>query len=529
MPLLHTWSLAVEEQFYMIVPLTFAALFQFQRLRTRRVLLTCFGAGFLASFVASLYGVANYRVAAFYLLPTRAWELLLGSVLAICPPTWITNHRHIRELLSFVGLAGILVPCFLYTGQTPFPGLAALPCCAGTALIVWANSRVELDTPPTSLGRLLAMRPVVFIGLISYSLYLWHWPIFAFSKYYLAGEPPALGCRIALVALGLVLAILSWRFVETPFRRKMLCARRKSMFTFAASALAVSFTFSAAIFGLHGLPQRLPHTLRASLSANPEDDFLFVKDMKTDDISVGNLTPFGIRDPYEPVSMVVWGDSHAMSALPAFDALLKRSNLSGRAATHSSTAPVLTYYSLEQRFGLKKDSLSFNEAVMSYIEKQRIPHVVLIASWRGYESNSTGSLESALLATVKRLVAAGSQPWVFLDVPSHPLDVSLLLRRRRTTLPDLNQSRFCAKPDSWNGISGTDPAILDQLTKAGARIIDPRPAFLNESQDLYRNVIDGVILYRDDQHLTKRGAEKVLLPVLEKSFLSSLVTPPPAK
>jgi len=525
MPLLHTWSLAVEEQFYLIIPLILTALFRVPGLRLRRMLLALFGAGILISLFASLYGVAHYRVAAFYLLPTRAWELLLGAALAILPTTWMIKPRPAREIVSYVGLTGILVPCFVYTGQTPFPGLAALPTCVGTALIVWGNSRVTQDTPPTSLGRLLATRPAVFVGLISYSLYLWHWPIFAFSKYYLAPKPLTLGSKLAMIALGFVLAILSWRLIETPFRRKLLCARRESIFWFAATALAVSFAFSAAIFALHGLPQRLPDTLRASLSANPQDDFLFVNEMEVGDVAAGKLTPFGIRDPDRPVKVLVWGDSHAMSALPAFDALLKENGMSGRAATHSETAPVLGYYYTEARSGLGNNTRLFNEEVVKYIEKRRVPHVVLVASWRGYPSNSTGSLQDALLDTVKRLVSAGSQPWVFLDVPSHPLDVSLFLRRRRTTCPDLNQSRFCAKPGSWNGICGTDSAFLDQLNEAGARIIDPRPAFLNENQELYQIMIDGVVLYRDSHHLTKRGAEKVVVPVLKESFLPSLAKP----
>jgi peptidoglycan/LPS O-acetylase OafA/YrhL len=520
MPLLHTWSLAVEEQFYLIVPLVLTALFRFPGLRTRRVLLALFGAGILISLLASICGVAYHRSAAFYFLPSRAWELLLGATLAIFPSAWMIHQLAIRETICYASLAGILVPCFLYTGQTPFPGLAALPCCLGTALILWGNSRLAQETPPTSLGRLLATRPVVFIGLISYSLYLWHWPIFAFSKYYLAGEPFALGYRMAMIALGFVLAILSWRFIETPFRRKTLCGRRKSMFRFAATALGISFTLGVATFVLRGLPQRLPETLRAALSANPEDDFLFVKEMTTDDITAGNLTPLGVHDSYQPISVVVWGDSHAVSALPAFDAALRMKGVSGQAATHSATAPVLGYFATP--WGLGRGSVSFNEEVVSYIEKKRIPNVVLAAHWAGYPSNSTGTLQTALLATVKRLVSAGSQPWVFVDVPQHPVDIGLFLRNR-TTLPDLNQSRFCAKPGP-NEIPGGDPAFLDVLTKAGARIIDPRSAFLNESQDHYQIVIGGVILYRDDGHLTKRGAEKVLIPVLEKSFLPYLAT-----
>jgi peptidoglycan/LPS O-acetylase OafA/YrhL len=523
MPLLHTWSLAVEEQFYLIVPLVLTALFRYPGLRTRRVLAALFGVGILVSLCASIYYVAYHRSLAFYFLPSRAWELLLGATLAILPAAWMIHQRPVREIVSYAGLAGILVPCLLYTGQTPFPGLAALPPCLGTALVVWGNGRVEQGIPPSSLGRLLATRPVVFIGLISYSLYLWHWPILAFSKYYLAGEPLAPGNRIALVALAFVLAILSWRFIETPFRRKIRCARRKSVFTFAATALGASVTLGAAIFVLHGLPQRLPKTLRTALSANPEDDFLFAKQMTTDDIVAGNPIPIGVRDSDQPVSVIVWGDSHAMAALPAFDAVLKTKGLFGQAVVHSSTAPVLGYFAVEE-YGLGKDSPLFNEEVISYIEKRRIPNVVLVGFWTAYPSNSTGSLQVALLTTVKRLVLAGSQPWVFLDVPNQPLDAGVFLRHRRATLPDLNQRRFCAKPGT-DGIPGGEPAFLDQLTKAGARIIDPRPAFLDKSLDRYQNVIDGVILFRDGQHLTKLGAEKVLIPVLEKSFLPFLARP----
>ncbi len=527
MPLLHTWSLAVEEQFYLIVPLVLTALFRFPRLRTLRVLLALFASGILVSLVASVYGVAYHRSVAFYFLPSRAWELLLGATIAILPPAWLIHQLPVRETVCYAGLAAILLPCFLYTGQTPFPGLAALPPCLGTALIVWGNTRNGQDTPPTSLGRLLAIRPVVFIGLISYSLYLWHWPIFAFSTYYLAGEPLTLGRRIVLIALGFALAIFSWRFLETPFRRKIVCARRNGMFRFAATALAVSFTFGASIFALRGLPQRLPEAVRESLSYNPiVDDVFYGKDASIDDVASGNLPPFGSRDLSQPVTIVVWGDSHAMAALPAFDVLLRKRGLSGRAITHAAVIPVLGAFCADRSFGLGKDSLRFNEEAVSYIQRQRIPHVVLVACWSYYENPSGGpSLRSALLDTVRRLVSIGSQPWIFLQVPYPHADINRILLRRRTNLALLDQSAFCEKPGPWNGIEGNDPAFLDQLRKAGARIIDPRPAFLNETRNLYQIVKDNVILYRDNNHLTKVGAEKVLTPVLEKAFSPALTAP----
>jgi len=286
---------------------------------------------------------------------------------------------------------------------------------------------------------------------------------------------------------------------------------------------------------LRGLPKRLPENVRPALSTNPQDDLLFARDMKPADFAAGRLAVLGIHDPNRSVRVLVWGDSHAMAALPAFDTLLKAKGLAGRAATHSATAPVLGYESYG-RFGRGKEAVRFNEAVLAYIQKQRIPHVVLVAQWLGYAADDESSpegrsdglsghssslLQPALLDTVRKLVSVGSQPWIVLQVPSQPYDVSKLFHRWQKTLPELNyinQSGFCSKPDSSNGIVGDDPAFLDQLRGAGARLIDPRPCFLNGSQDLYQIVMNGVILYRDKTHLTKLGAETVLLPVLEKSF-----------
>jgi peptidoglycan/LPS O-acetylase OafA/YrhL len=137
LPLLHTWSLAVEEQFYLFVPLLLAGLFRLPKLRSRRVLLLLFGIGFVISLALSIIAVPRMPAAAFYLLPTRAWELLAGSIIAILPT--VSLSRPLRELLCWTGFALILIPCFLYTKQTPFPGLAALPPCLGTALFIWVS------------------------------------------------------------------------------------------------------------------------------------------------------------------------------------------------------------------------------------------------------------------------------------------------------------------------------------------------------------------------------------------------------
>lgn len=513
MPLLHTWSLAVEEQFYLIAPLVLSAVYGFPGLRTNRVFLGLVGIAALISFLTSVYGVARHPVAAFYLLPTRAWELLLGSALAVCPTSWMTKQRTIRESTSYLGLVCILIPCFVYSGETSFPGLAALPPCLGTALILWNSNSIATDITPTSLCRLLTARPIVFIGLISYSLYLYHWPIFAFSRYYLVHEPVGLGQRITMVAMSLALAIISWRLIETPFRRKTLCFSQKSIYLFAFSALIATFLAGFGVYASRGLSQRMPHDIGVAL--DPKD--YFIRDLTTEDIVAGRLVPFGTLNAHHPVKVVVWGDSHATAALPAFDAVLKTRGLSGVAATHSATAPVLRYF-MENRYGLGKNAVRFNEEVITYIQKHQVPNVVLIACWSGYDSG----VQSALLDTVRKIVSVGARPWVFLQVPSHPYDVSTLCRHFWGPLPTLNQNRFCAKPGLSNGTNFGGPDFLDQIRNAGGRIIDPRPAFLNASGELYLISLDGVILYSDREHLTKLGAEKILVPVLERSWLPYL-------
>ncbi len=160
------------------------------------------------SLAASIYAVAVFPGAAFYFLPSRAWELLIGSILALIPAGWILSNRLARETVTSAGLACIVAPCLFYTKDTPFPGLAAVIPCAGTATIIWANTVGSSGMGLTTVGALLAWRPLVFLGLISYSLYLWRWPLLVFSNYWSLG-PLSLSNRLGLLALALLLAIVS--------------------------------------------------------------------------------------------------------------------------------------------------------------------------------------------------------------------------------------------------------------------------------------------------------------------------------
>ncbi len=181
-PLLHTWSLAVEEQFYIVFPLLLYVLYRWWPGRVKIVVAVLAA----LSLAVSGYGAYHDSVTTFYMLPTRAWELLIGTLLAMkLLPELRTSIG--RNLASITGILLIGCAILLFTKATPFPGLAALPPCVGAALIIWSG-----ESGMSVVNSALSLRPVVFIGLISYSLYLFHWPIIVFQKMgaFLGDFPP---------------------------------------------------------------------------------------------------------------------------------------------------------------------------------------------------------------------------------------------------------------------------------------------------------------------------------------------------
>lgn len=222
-PLLHTWSLAVEEQFYLLFPLLLIFLAQQRQLSLFKTVIGMT----IGTFALCVVGSYSYAWATFYLLPTRAWELFLGALLAMMRGRFAGVVGLPRETAGLLGFSLVCYAIFFYDGDTRFPGLAAIPPCLGTALIIFSS-----ESQLSFVGRILAFKPVVFIGLISYSLYLWHWPILVFSKYTAYDEQSA-GLRAALLVASTVLAILSWKYVEMPFRKRWLFHKRPQLFGFA--------------------------------------------------------------------------------------------------------------------------------------------------------------------------------------------------------------------------------------------------------------------------------------------------------
>jgi peptidoglycan/LPS O-acetylase OafA/YrhL len=511
-PLLHTWSLAVEEQFYLFIPLILFGLFRWQSLRRHGPMLLLFLAGIALSLGASIFALHRAPSATFYLLPTRAWELLCGSCIAIMPTSSLPKGRSFREVAAWAGLCGIVIPCFFYTNTTPFPGLAAVPPCLGTAVLIWATGKPDTaDGSIVTLARLLATRPIVFVGLISYSFYLWHWPLFAYSRNWSLQAIPT-PFRVGLVAAAFLLAVLSWRFVETPFRKKTVCKTRRAIFAFGGASIAAVFVVGFSLMLSHGIPSRLPP--EAVRYANAKNDKTFIHGLTAKDAEAGKFIPIGSPASKAP-AVVVWGDSHAMAVMPAFDEVLKEKGMGGLQATTPGVAPVLGAR-WRTRFGIP-EAKAFNDAVFAYITAHKIHDVVLAARWESYtDMNGDVPLDQALLSTIQRLVEAGVRPWVMLQVPNPGFNVPKGLARQSMYHRDLAQ--FSERPGQWNGLRGTGPSLFEKIEIAGGRILNPRDGFLDSSGKHYVVERKGTALYRDDHHLSDRGARMAITPFLRQSF-----------
>ncbi len=244
-PLLHTWSLGVEEQFYLFFPLLIVLIVKVYK----RALVPVVLALSLASLAFAIYVTPLFPKATFFLLLGRAWELGIGATLALVRVPELRS-RIARESLAAVGLLAVLVPVLVIDETTPYPGWwTVLPCLGAAALIYSGGSGSALVT------RILSLPPIVGLGLISYSLYLWHWPLVSFFRYYTAEWELGGLAVAALIVASIVLSWTTYLFIETPFRRRSTIGR-KALVAFSGATAAVLFAFAGSIWITGGYPFR---------------------------------------------------------------------------------------------------------------------------------------------------------------------------------------------------------------------------------------------------------------------------------
>ncbi|MBX3166753.1 MAG: acyltransferase [Candidatus Eremiobacteraeota bacterium] len=497
-PFLHTWSLSVEEQFYLFLPALIAVLSRRPR-QLRWVLLVVLA----GSFMLSAYTYKRMPSACFYLLPTRAWEFLCGSVVALWGVKIDEASPWHRESFSALGLAMMLLPACFYHQRTAFPGPAAVAPCLGACLFIWANSSTLTWT-----GRLLSRQPFLKLGLLSYSLYLWHWPVICFLNYVRVGPiEPGIRCLAMLVCL--IFAWLAYQFVELPLRRSTW------LYSYAFAVSFLSLLTAACLFAISrvskGFPERFNGEILEAAGFAGHDPFQ--RDLSLREVESGKLVTFGVETP-EPARLIVWGDSHAMSVLPGLDGVFRRRGLRGEAAVHNSSPPILGA-SLEPRFSqLAGVTMAYNNAVYRHILNSRAKDVLLVAAWEDYFGRDEFS--NQVLSTIRALVRDGKRVWVMQEVPVHNLDVAHAFVMAK--LQNLDITPFTRSRDDCLVYSSRS-----RKTFAGVEglvhLIDPIDFFYPGKQAVCRIALDGHVLYRDAAHLSASGSH-YLAQLLEGAIFS---------
>jgi len=314
-PLLHTWSLAVEEQYYVLFPIFLFLTWRFGKNRVFWTIVV-FAA---ISFALSEWGWRNQASASFYLAPTRAWELLAGSITA-----FVVQKRGVQanNALSTIGLAAIIFAVFAYDENTPFPSVYALVPVIGVVLLVLFADKQTLA------AKLLGTKLFVGIGLISYSAYLWHQPLFAFARIMLFEEPSSL-VMLALSAVSVVLAMFSWRYIETPFRQnRMHLNSRIVVFLFAIGGMICYSIIGYLGFINNGYRDRMPILNEiewTSMSDRIDVQGYICEGYENERYPFITLCEFG--DKSSDNVIVAYGDSHLDAVSYELDLFAKRKNI----------------------------------------------------------------------------------------------------------------------------------------------------------------------------------------------------------
>lgn len=521
-PLLHTWSLAVEEQFYLFFP---PLLMLLAWTRLKRPLLIIAGLS-LSSLLAAAAILPLEPDWVFYLIIFRAWELGAGAMLALVPLKRVTG-RPAQEVLALSGLSAILIPVFIFDAATPFPALAALPPVIGASILIWIGAHGRQNI----VSRALEHRALVWVGLTSYSLYLWHWPILSFLRISLNTAVLPAAVAIAAVAMSVAMAWMSFRFVERPFRLTPPQGfRRRTVFTASAVSLASVVGAGWILHATNGLPTRL--------TAEATEFAAIAQDWDGRGTSCFGLSPTeGLCSIGAPphvdgqIEFLFWGDSHVAAIMPGMDMASKAAGRAGIFSVQRGCPPILEIEGLPE-----PGCAEFNRKVELWLEgRPDVSLVILGARWPYYvegtpykleggsafdiqlrgsagqlssDSNNPSLVLDGLNATVTQIVATGRRVVLVGPIPEVGQDVPGSLARRAllgwSPVASLTRNDFETR-------TGRTERILRRVTELneGVQYIPLSDLFCDEHRCRVTND-DKVPIYLDDDHVSQTAARSLL-------------------
>lgn len=497
-PLLHTWSLAVEEQFYFIWPIILLVLHRLFTLKNRLLFMGLF---ILVGIVLSVFLAHNNPKMAYFLLPARMFELSLGGGLALFWGSIPTLSKSVNTVLSSIGILLIILPSLLLDETSIFPGLNALWPCLGAVIIILSGKN---SNAKGLMNKLLEFRPIVFIGLLSYSMYLWHWPIFVFIKY--VGFEFTLPIKIGAITLTLVLSYFSWKLVEQPFRYKFKYSFSKTIFVILLPCLIICGLIYGVLDAKDGFPNRFPQLAEFDKAENFPDK---VRRDCFDAYKVGNCEECSIGIKKDTLDGVLLGDSFANHSAPFLDVLAKDAGL----YLHDSSAggyPLLYEIDVEG-----KPTRDKKYAIDRLAFAMQFKSIFIASNWEKFENKNVKNYQF-ILKTLEELVKTDIKIFII-----DPLRFTSDMNLQKMKMLKTNNLASIAKKDLLIPFYNRgDNYIVTEIKKRfpSITIIDLNEVMCNGKTCDYE--IDGSIVFRDDNHLNISGAE-----LIAKKFINKGINP----
>jgi peptidoglycan/LPS O-acetylase OafA/YrhL len=512
-PLLHTWSLGVEEQFYILFPGLMLIVSRYGG-KNFNLWITLL---FLVSLSLSIYMVGANETGAFYLIFSRAWELLTGSILAlqIIP---LIKSAWWRNVLSITGILLMAWGIFIFDEDTDFPGSAALLPVLGAGLVIYSG-----NSGAHYIRRLLGIRPLAAIGLISYSIYLWHWPLIVFVKYYNIVEL-TITLKLVLLFVTLSISTISWKFVETPFRTGAWFGSARNLYRFSLGGSLFLVGAGLVIVISTGFPGRYGYD-KSPFYVSEDADWEYSGSCERVYQRLGqgqDLCDIGSRD--KPPEFLLWGDSFARSIYTAVDDSAKRFGISGRIATERACPPLL---GIERRARLT--CRRFNTSVLDYLANSpTISTVIITAKWNWLLNVKlvdldTGKrrgpplefIETGILRTYNELRKLGMRLVIVNSVPIVGYDVPMVHYIAHITGRNTNDIIAPTLEQHVDDNLELASIFSDINSKENVMLIDP--ALLLCRSKHCKVELENGLLYRDKSHLSTFGSRHIS-PLIDRVF-----------
>jgi peptidoglycan/LPS O-acetylase OafA/YrhL len=506
-PLMHLWSIAIEEQFYLAYPISLALICRYlPRHRTAGLIALA-----AASFAVCVWGSYHAPAANYFLAPPRAWELLLGGALATSGAGRIKS-RLANELLAICSLLALAFAVHWYGPATPYPGFYAIAPCAASAILILTGGQQS-----TLVGKLLSLRPLVFTGLISYSLYLWHFPVLLLYGYYNIVNVGSVTLSLLIVGIYFIGAA-SWKWIEVPVRMRISLKSNRSFLSLALIVNIVILATGVVLWKSEGLPWRFPPEVqvRGSGWLFDSERLLACTSRQPDQIAAGDLCSFG-PDDKDAVRALVWGDSHAMALLPAYEKLALSHHLRLYFAVYSSCRPLLGFTNRAQRDWTRIGCARFNAAVVQAVRLLDPRLLILNAHWIDEDadlvsgSNAAGpagesNFAQGLRETLRETGSTHRAVCVVMDVPTFKYDLPNALgvaRKRGIAENFLNVTRA----EALEQFQGPERDIRAFERSGKLRSVDPKDLLCRAGPCTFES--GGNLLYWDADHLSFSGAQFV--------------------